>query len=185
MQGNNRGEEIVRQPEGDVSDSVSGEARQMMGGATRRWGLRAAAARSAAAPRTFRNLCVPTSPLGNKRAVSFRGLYHIPGTYPWRQHHHDHAYHLRPAPPKHADLSLSATVHQLPSLCECYKSHSRASKSWKGHHIKTAFKQNKRLRWRRFAPVAKQWLAGLLEELDVPRQGVDLLGRDSLLLGAP
>jgi len=90
LQGNNRGEEIVRQPEGDVSDSVSGEARQMMGGATRRWGLRAAAARSAAAPRTFRNL---------------------------------------------------------------------------------------------FAPVAKQWLAGLLEELDVPRQGVDLLGRDSLLLG--
>lgn len=38
---------------------------------------------------------------------------------------------------------------------------------------------------RRFAPVAVQWVAGLLEQLDVRRQGIDLLGRDALLLGAP
>lgn len=35
----------------------------------------------------------------------------------------------------------------------------------------------------RFAPVALRWTAALLQQCDVKQQGVDLFGRDSLLLG--
>jgi telomere length regulation protein len=35
----------------------------------------------------------------------------------------------------------------------------------------------------RFAPVAVRWAAALLQQCDVKQQGVDLFGRDSLLLG--
>ena len=38
-------------------------------------------------------------------------------------------------------------------------------------------------RWRSFPSVAKQWMAALLHECEVEKQGVDLMGRDSLLLG--
>lgn len=35
-----------------------------------------------------------------------------------------------------------------------------------------------------WAVVAVQWVAGLLDKLDVSWQGIGLLGRDALLLGA-
>lgn len=88
----------------------------------------------------------------------------------------DHHTIAQSCPPSHHPCMAGPphTTSAFPSSPHTPVTHSHPRPCTNAHLLALA---------RRFPAVARQWAAALLHDCDVEQQGVDLMGRDSLLLG--